>query len=144
MYSIYIEHKNQYTVLYIKIYNQYVLYHTVRHGGIIISRAVKGGDSYLRRVAGVHCVYVTSGKRTVRLGSLQGLYYRFRLVQSGRHRHQPHRRKCTTEGHSSVLYAVHSTSIHVCIVQYNEQVLYSVHQYKYIVLDLRSIVLHIY
>ena len=55
------------------------------HGGIIIWSS-KGGWFMLRRVAGV-CILCTlhRGKeRTVRIGSLQGLYERF-SIRSGRH-----------------------------------------------------------
>ena len=72
----------------------------LNHGGIIICSG-KGGDS-------AYIVYIISGKRTVWLGSLQGLYaleipeYKFNQVDTCRR--QPHRRECITEGHSSVLY----------------------------------------
>ena len=54
------------------------------------------GMNYVKTGGGrTLCTNCTLRKRTVRLGSLEGLYERFLL--------QPHRRECTAEGPSRIL-----------------------------------------
>ena len=48
---------------------------------------------------------ITSSRRTVRLGSILGVYERF-LIRNLIRYLQLHRQECTAEGHSSVLYGV--------------------------------------
>ena len=78
--------------------------HCLAHGGIIMERH-RGGQSELRRWWGF-VVYITSRRRTVRLGSLQGVYERFPIKTKQVNRQQPHRRECTAEG-PSIVYFLH-------------------------------------
>ena len=63
------------------------------HGGIITGVA-QGGEFNLLRWWG-SVVYITSSRRTVRLGSLQGIYERDSWLKSKSGRQQPHRWDCT-------------------------------------------------